>query len=200
MVLAGSGVAWQAALEGLWGARGMEWQAKLIFGTAAIAIGGGDLTFSPDGYEAVSPGVVLFLGVLLLVTGWGDRQTERQRWREDWQRAQEDPKPRGGGEAKPKAPKPRDLGYAPRLSERLFDRVSALRRLDIRLADARIPADERPSLIKARADLEGLFKSDLVQVSELEAASYRSFWGHLLRQRRHAAPEADSGSKTSTSR
>ena len=55
----------------------MNWLLKSILGATALAIGGGDLTFAPDGYEAVSPGVVLFLGVLLLLTGWGDRQTDR---------------------------------------------------------------------------------------------------------------------------
>ena len=83
----------------------MNWHLKLILGAAALVVGGGDMAFAPEGYRAVSPGVVLLLGVLLLLTGWADRQSERQRSREDQHRRQsEKPKPREGEEAKLQRP------------------------------------------------------------------------------------------------
>lgn len=46
------------------------WPLKLILGGTALVIGGGDLTFG----TLTSPGVLLFVGVLLLGEGLADRR------------------------------------------------------------------------------------------------------------------------------
>lgn len=48
-----------------------QWPVKVILGCGAILIGGGDLSFS---VEPVSPGVLLFVGVLLFLDAFSDRE------------------------------------------------------------------------------------------------------------------------------